>query len=292
MWFFAEGCTRHGFDTYLCLKNPLDKTEEIAITYFRGDGSVEQKRTRVDQHSRKTVCVHGDAEGAGRSPGIRGDVGICVKSINGAGIVAERPVYFASRCRTVDRIALANARRWGEVVRGQPERKCLCLTFDSAGGGDVAVSISNILEANSANATFFVTKDFPGKYPDAIRTIAQKGHEIGNHYMTHPQFTKISASRADWELSSTDAAVQQTTGFSTKHYFRFPYGDRNSALLPSRTRSGTFRFTGRWTHRTRARGEHLPGSHRMSSRGLKTAPLSSCTLRRQPSTHYRQLLTA
>lgn len=230
-WFFAEGCTRHGFDTYLCLLNPLDKPAEIDLTYFRGDGSVEQKRTRVNRHSRKTVSVHGDIEGAGRGRCTRGDVGISVRSINGAGIVAERPVYFAPRWRTVERIALANARGWGEVTNGKPERKCLCLTFDTSNSGDIAVSISNILEANSVSATFFVTGDFPGKYPNAVRTIAEKGYEIGNHSMTHRQFTKISASRVSWELSSTDEAVKQATGISTKPYFRFPYGDRNSSLV-------------------------------------------------------------
>ena len=230
-WFFAEGCTRHGFDTYLCLMNSQGKPSEIALTYYRSDGSIERKQARVEPFSGKTISVHGDKEGAGRGAGVRGDIGIGVRSINGTGIVAERPVYFAPRWRTVDKIALAGARGGGEVIHGQPERKCVCLTFDAESSGDVTALVLNILEAKNANATFFVTGGFPGNYPEAIKGIANEGHEIANHSMTHAQFTRISASRISWELSSTDSAVQQATGFSTKPYFRFPYGDRNSSLV-------------------------------------------------------------
>jgi peptidoglycan/xylan/chitin deacetylase (PgdA/CDA1 family) len=44
-------------------------------------------------------------------------------------------------------------------------------------------------------------------------------------------FTRISYAQVDSELAQTEAAVNALTGFSTKPYFRFPYGDRNAGLI-------------------------------------------------------------
>ena len=39
-WFFAEGCTRSGFNTFLCLGNSNPETVNAHVAYFLGDGSV------------------------------------------------------------------------------------------------------------------------------------------------------------------------------------------------------------------------------------------------------------
>jgi hypothetical protein len=92
-WYFAEGCTRPGFHTFLCLQNPGDSPAEVNIEYLCGDGANITRRVTVRERSRYTVAVHGEAEGIGVQDNARGDVSIRVTSR--VPIVAERPMYFS-----------------------------------------------------------------------------------------------------------------------------------------------------------------------------------------------------
>ncbi|MGQ9475724.1 MAG: DUF5719 family protein [Actinomycetota bacterium] len=92
-WYFAEGCTRPGFHTYLCLQNPdRSRPASVTVEYYCGDGAVVSKRVQVGPRTRKTVAVHGEAEGIGVHDSAHGDVSIKVHS--DLPIVAERPMYF------------------------------------------------------------------------------------------------------------------------------------------------------------------------------------------------------
>jgi hypothetical protein len=84
-WYFAEGTTREGFDTYLCLQNPHDLEVDATVTYIMGGGEVVEKQKSLGPTSRETVKVNDDA-GAGR------DVSIMVEAT--APVLAERPMYF------------------------------------------------------------------------------------------------------------------------------------------------------------------------------------------------------
>jgi hypothetical protein len=91
-WFFAEGCTRPGFHTWLCLQNPGEEEAHVTIDYLCGDGANISRKMTVGARSRATVAVHGDAMGIGVHDNARGDVSIRVTS--DVPIVAERPMYF------------------------------------------------------------------------------------------------------------------------------------------------------------------------------------------------------
>jgi peptidoglycan/xylan/chitin deacetylase (PgdA/CDA1 family) len=63
------------------------------------------------------------------------------------------------------------------------------------------------------------------KNRDALGQLAAAGHEIGNHSLTHPLFSRIGLDGAAAELEQTERIVMETTGASTRPYFLFPYGD-------------------------------------------------------------------
>lgn len=90
-WYFAEGCTRPGFNTYVCLGNPNNAATNAHFTYFLGDGTVVSKDHQIASQSRSTVEVNSDAE-IGFRDSSAGDVS--VKITSGLPIVAERPMYF------------------------------------------------------------------------------------------------------------------------------------------------------------------------------------------------------
>ena len=85
---FAEGCTRPGFDTWLCLQNPGGETAAVTINYYARCGAGRSRRTHLlacRAHSRTHHLVNG-----GWEPGK--DVSIQVTSSKP--IVSERPMYF------------------------------------------------------------------------------------------------------------------------------------------------------------------------------------------------------
>ncbi|MBK5093750.1 MAG: polysaccharide deacetylase family protein, partial [Actinobacteria bacterium] len=232
LWYFAEGCTRDGFETYLCIENPGLRDTAVNVYYYCADGrNEERKGIGVAAQSRLTIPVHETASGIGRHNNSHGDFSIRVESTGGVPVVVERSVYFSSPWRTVDRAALATAWGWGEVSRANTSKRCIALTFDIESSGGLANQILDILKQKGVRCTLFVTGGFPGTFPGVVQRMAAEGHEIANHSMSHAMFTRISGAQVSSELAATEAAVRQATGYSTKPYFRFPNGDRNGAVI-------------------------------------------------------------
>jgi hypothetical protein len=89
-WYFAEGYTGAGFDTYLTILNPNTSAASVAITYYRTGGGMTTRALTVGATTRQTVAVHETAHGVGRGQAVAARV----QSTNGVGIVVERPMYF------------------------------------------------------------------------------------------------------------------------------------------------------------------------------------------------------
>ncbi|MDY6794090.1 MAG: hypothetical protein SWK76_02230, partial [Actinomycetota bacterium] len=87
-WYFAEGCTRSGFDTWLCVANPGDDTALLDVFFLTPEGEESAISESVPPLSRYTLNV-ADVVGEGR------DVSMVVES--DTPVVAERPMYFDCR---------------------------------------------------------------------------------------------------------------------------------------------------------------------------------------------------
>jgi outer membrane protein assembly factor BamB len=89
-WEFAEGCTRDGFQTYLCMANPNDVTANVGITYYiyKPDGTSKAVKdvTTIAAHARRTILLN-------QVVGTGADVSATVTCT--IPIVAERPMYFS-----------------------------------------------------------------------------------------------------------------------------------------------------------------------------------------------------
>ena len=86
-WYFAEGTTRAGFEEWLCLQNPNNKTVEALVTYMQDDGQNNLDTITLPSTSRVTIWVNDVIYG-------EHDVSIRVESSDGSPIIAERPMYF------------------------------------------------------------------------------------------------------------------------------------------------------------------------------------------------------
>lgn len=117
------------------------------------------------------------------------------------------------------------------VTKANTNSKVVALTFDDGSDGTNINKILDILSANNVKATFFLTGSGAKNHPSWIKNISTKGHQIGNHSYSHPDFTKISAAKIKSELATTDSTIQDITGKTTKPIFRAPFGASNSASL-------------------------------------------------------------
>ena len=57
-----------------------------------------------------------------------------------------------------------------------------------------------MLDEEGIPATFFTTGDVARRYPDVVREIVDKGHELGCHGDTHRRFDKMNESEAEAEI--------------------------------------------------------------------------------------------
>jgi peptidoglycan/xylan/chitin deacetylase (PgdA/CDA1 family) len=124
------------------------------------------------------------------------------------------------------------------IRRGNPAEPKVALTFDIEIDEATLYSILDILRARGLHGTFFVTGRWVMAYPTAARAIVSQGHEISNHSLTHPYFNRIGLDGAAAELSQTEKLIVETTGVTSRPYFRFPYGDYTADTANVVSRAG------------------------------------------------------
>ena len=108
--------------------------------------------------------------------------------------------------------------------------KKVAITFDTSWGADRTDSILDTLDKYDIKATFFLVGGWCDDYPDKVKTIVKRGHEIGNHSNKHPNFTTISKDRIIKEVEITNAKILGLTG-QTPTLFRFPEGQYNDLAI-------------------------------------------------------------
>ncbi len=110
----------------------------------------------------------------------------------------------------------------------------IAVSFDAAWGGDKTMKILDILDEYGVKATFFLVDIWTQRFPELVREIAARGHEIGNHSTTHPKMSGLSREKIAQELETMSANVEKITG-ARPTLFRPPYGDySNDVVLTAR----------------------------------------------------------
>ena len=115
-------------------------------------------------------------------------------------------------------------------VKHDDSEKCISISFDAAGGADDTIEILNTLDKYNVKATFFMTGGWVDSYPDMVKEICSRGHDLGNHSHNHKQMSKLSASEQKDEIMYVTDKVKELTGYDV-FLFRPPYGDYNSTLI-------------------------------------------------------------
>lgn len=150
-------------------------------------------------------------------------------------ILAAIPVIWFSASGAVS-VFLVNGR---EIPIYSVERKDkkIAVTFDCAWNDDDIDSILDTLDKYKCRATFFVVGDWARKYPESLKKISERGHEIGNHSYNHADYTKTSAERITADLDKCDDIIEDITG-KRPRLMRAPSGGYNDAVVKTVEKSG------------------------------------------------------
>ena len=113
----------------------------------------------------------------------------------------------------------------------------IAISFDAAWGGEKTRKILDILDENGIQATFFLVDIWTQRFPELVREIAARGHEIGNHSTTHPKMSSLSRDKIAQELETMSANAEKLIG-QRPTLFRPPYGDYNNDVVLTARQNG------------------------------------------------------
>jgi cellulose synthase/poly-beta-1,6-N-acetylglucosamine synthase-like glycosyltransferase/peptidoglycan/xylan/chitin deacetylase (PgdA/CDA1 family) len=100
--------------------------------------------------------------------------------------------------------------------------RTVALTFDDGPDPVWTPRIAEVLDRYGVPGTFYVIGQEVLRYPELVRTLHERGHEIGNHTYTHPKLGTLPSWRARWQVELTQRAIVGATGM-TAATFRPPY---------------------------------------------------------------------
>jgi peptidoglycan/xylan/chitin deacetylase (PgdA/CDA1 family) len=109
----------------------------------------------------------------------------------------------------------------------------LALTLDDGVKADVVRLYTEFARDTGVRLTYFVNGVYDSWTANRalLRPLVESGQiQLGNHTWSHPDLTKVPASRVAQEISRNDAFLKKTYGVDAAPFFRPPYGNHNSTV--------------------------------------------------------------
>ncbi len=116
------------------------------------------------------------------------------------------------------------------VYSVETDEKVLAITFDSAWTAEDIPIIAATLSEYDCPATFFVVGSWVEKYPESVKLLYEKGHEIAGHSYNHAHYNSLSSDEIKTDVKKCDDVIKKITGV-TSPVFRSPYGEYNNTVV-------------------------------------------------------------
>ena len=120
----------------------------------------------------------------------------------------------------------------GPVVRKTTPHTILITIDDGPDPGDTP-RLLDLLDRYQTKAIFFMIGEKIRAHPELACEVIRRGHEIGNHTLSHPQASFWCAGpwRTHREISQCQSIIEEVTGIKPR-WFRAPVGHRNLFTHP------------------------------------------------------------
>ena len=119
---------------------------------------------------------------------------------------------------------------WGRTLVHGPNGRELALTFDDGPNDRYTQEIIEKLADANVRATFFFVGKYARQLPWLVRLVADAGHVIGNHSLSHQNLLYMSSRKMRAELRECSAILEDAMGAPVR-YFRPPFGARRPAVM-------------------------------------------------------------
>lgn len=162
---------------------------------------------------------------------------LCMAVIIGTGLSQQEAVPTAAASdnwglnfKTTDGIPTGNAsaeelRQYHALYLGDTAQKTIYLTFDAGYENGYTAEILATLKKHNVKATFFLVGNYLKTAPDLVKQMAEEGHTVGNHTMTHPDMGSIAEESAfREELEGLEQLYHEVTGKELAKFYRPPQG--------------------------------------------------------------------
>lgn len=117
------------------------------------------------------------------------------------------------------------------VYQVATKEKKVALTFDISWGHEQVDKVLAALEESGIRkATFFLSAPWAEKYPDIVKTIKEKGYEIGSHGYKHLNYTRLTDEEIREQISKAHRTLRAVSGISP-NLLRPPNGDFDRRVI-------------------------------------------------------------
>jgi len=99
----------------------------------------------------------------------------------------------------------------------------IAMTFDDGPSGANTPRLLDLAAKKHIKLTFFLIGENAKQYPQIVQRELAEGHQVGNHSWTHPNLAKMSDEAVRAELTKTQDAIIDATGYKPT-IMRPPYG--------------------------------------------------------------------
>ena len=151
------------------------------------------------------------------------------------GLIIISAVIFAG-INTVISVSQTSPKKIPIYCVQRPDQK-IALTFNCAWGNEDIPAILDSLDKYNAKATFFIVGEWAEKYPNELKEISSRGHEIGGHSYNHGHYQKMSYDEILADMEKCDAAIENVLGKDIS-YIRGGYGEYSDDVLSACENTG------------------------------------------------------
>ncbi len=118
---------------------------------------------------------------------------------------------------------------------GQFSEGMVTLSFDDAWTSQYTNALPILNQAGIKGTFYILSEPVQGGWssymtPQQVKTIAQQGHEIGGHTVTHADLSTLSSSRIDREIKNSKTYLQNLLGTAVTT-LAYPYGSYNTTVI-------------------------------------------------------------
>lgn len=123
--------------------------------------------------------------------------------------------------------------QWLGPVIFRNHGRAIRITIDDGPDPRDTPALLDLLDRHQVKAVFFMIGAKVAAHPELAREVLRRGHEIGNHTMTHPQagFWCAGPWRTRREIADCQRVITEVTGVAPR-WFRAPVGHRNLFTHP------------------------------------------------------------